>query len=223
MAYKLPRINLTVGHQKSIIYLLSLAIISYASVSYATFPVIDYSAIVQMIKEFQQLQKQYQVLRQQLGQTQQLVKDAEGHYGFGSLLNQDDDMSAQRWSPNTWEDALQGLSGGNPERYQQLLESYQQTHPSLSREEYQAGASQAKAELYQQQRNNNRAASVNATYAFNEIQQHLDRVQQLSQKIESADNTKAARDLNSRLVTEMAYIQTQELKMQVLMNLHHRD
>lgn len=64
----------------------------------------------------------------------------------------------------------------------------------------------------------NRAAKVNATYAFGTIDSHLQTIYDLSQQIDVAPNSKAAMDLNSRLVAEVAFIQTQELKMQVLLN-----
>ena len=59
---------------------------------------------------------------------------------------------------------------------------------------------------------------VNATYAFDNIKTHLETIYQLSQRIDQAQNTKAAVDLNSRLLAEVAYIQAQNLKMQILMN-----
>lgn len=72
--------------------------------------------------------------------------------------------------------------------------------------------------MYAQDVQVNRAATVNATYAFDDIKTHLNTIHELSQQIDQAKNTKAATDLNSRLLTEMAYIQTQELKMQILLN-----
>ena len=91
-------------------------------------------------------------------------------------------------------------------------------HPTLSENEYEKGASADKAKQYKQQVETNRAVSVNAIYAFNDIKAQLKSVHDLSAKIEQAKNTKAAVDLNSRLLTEIAFIQIQELKMQTLLN-----
>lgn len=193
--------------------------------SFATMPVIDYTAIIRMTEELNQLKKQYDLLnqtyrnaQQQLDQSKQLLKDGEGHYGFGSLDNSAADLKNREWSPDTWENALKGLSGGNPERYQELLNSYKQTHPTLSQAAFSKGSNAEQATLYQQQVDSNQAAAVNTNYAFNDINQHLEAVHQLSSQIESAQNDKAAMDLNSRLLTEIAYIQIQELKMQAIMN-----
>ena len=128
------------------------------------------------------------------------------------------DLTNREWSPSSWQSTLQGLSGGNPARYQELVATYKKDHPSLSQSAYQQGASQAKSAVYSQDIQVNRAAVVNSTYAFNNIKTHLNTIHALSQKIDQAKNTKSAMDLNSRLVAELAYIQTQELKMQILMN-----
>ena len=72
--------------------------------------------------------------------------------------------------------------------------------------------------MYTQDVQVNRAAQVSATYAFNNLKTHLATIHALSEKIDQAKNTKAAMDLNSRLIAELAYIQTQELKMQIVMN-----
>ena len=113
---------------------------------------------------------------------------------------------------------MQGLSGGNPARYQELVSAYKANHPTLSKSAYEKGASKDKASVYNEDIQVNRAATVNASYAFNNIKSDLTTIHTLTGKIDQAKNTKAAMDLNSRLVAEDAYIQAQELKMQVLMN-----
>ena len=192
---------------------------------FAILPVFDSGAIFNLIKNFQQLQRQYSLLERsyhnaeaQLSQAKQLVSDSEGHYGYGHLLDDGAALKNRQWSPDTWQGALNGLSGGNPNRYQELLKQYSAAHPTLSVSDYEKGASKEKSKLYQDDLAVNRAAMVNASYAFNNIKSHLDTIHRLSGKIDEAKNMKASMDLNSRLTAEVAYIQTQELKMQVLMN-----
>ena len=193
--------------------------------STAMFPVIDAGAIANLVKNYRQLQSQYDLLRQtydnatqQLNQTRQLTHDAEGNYGLGQLLNSAQDLKNRQWSPNDWQGALRGLSGGNTARYQELVRAYQQHYPSLSQSDYQKGTNLKQAARYTQDIQVNRAAMVNATYSFNNLNTHLATINKLSEKIDQTQNTKAAMDLNSRLIAEVAYIQTQELKMQVLLN-----
>ena len=192
---------------------------------FAMLPVVDVGAISNLIKSYNQLKNQYDLLRQtyqnakqQLDQVKQLTQDAEGHYGFGRLFNGEQDFNQQTWSPDNWKNALQGLAGGNPARYQELVNAYQQNHPVLAASNYEKGASHDQAQVYSQDIEVNRAAMVNATYAFDNIKTHLETIYQLSQRIDQAQNTKAAVDLNSRLLAEVAYIQAQNLKMQILMN-----
>ena len=53
---------------------------------------------------------------------------------------------------------------------------------------------------------------------FNEVNQELEKVHDLSDHIDQAENTKAAVDLNSRIAIELAYIQMESLKMQSIVN-----
>ncbi len=194
--------------------------------SYATgFPVVDIASVSALLQNLSQLEKEYDTLKntydnakEQLDQAKALTQDAEGHYGFGGLENGLSDLKDREWSPDNWQSTLKGLSGGNTARYQELVKAYKKEHPVLSQEAYQKGASQDQVATYKQDISVNRAAQVNATYAFDTIKTHLKTIHTLSDKIEQAKNTKAAMDLNSRLIAEVAYIQTQELKMQVLMN-----
>jgi len=188
-------------------------------------PLIYGRQLVQIEKQATQAEEQYSKLKQQYTEltnirqtSNQLVNDAEGHYGFGNLLNGSQDLSNREWSPDDWKSALQGMAGHNPARYNELLNEYKASHDTLSSDDMKKGASEEQVKVYQQQVETNRAASVNATYAFNDIKQHLDNVHSLSKQIDSAKNTKAAMDLNSRLMAEVAYIQIQELKMQAVLN-----
>jgi len=167
---------------------------------------------------YNQLKQQFDVLNQQVSVMKNIKAESEGSYGMGGLLNSNQDLQKREWSPSSWQSTLKGLSGGNPARYQELVNTYKADHPTLSSSDYQKGASAANAKTYSQDIQVNRAAMVNSTYAFNNIKTHLDDIHQLSNQIDSTKNIKAAMDLNSRLVAELAYIQTQELKMQVVMN-----
>lgn len=206
---------------------------------HATMPVVDWSAIFQMTKQLKEMQRQYQVLnstyrnttqqlqngqsilnnaKSQLQSTKDLINKNSGHYGFGNLKNGIDDLKNQQWSADSWADALKGKTKNNSVQYSQLLKSYQSNHKTLSQDDFQKGASIETAKSYQHSVEVNQAAGVQSAYAFNEVNKSLERIHQLSQKIEKADNTKAAVDLNSRLLTEVAYLQTQNLKAQSLIN-----
>lgn len=191
----------------------------------ASMPVIDFASIENLIRNYQVLKQQYQVLlssketlSKQLTQEKELTQDAEGHYGFGQLFDSDHESQLRQWSPDSWQQALQGMSGGDPSRYQQLLHLYQQQYPVLAKDQFKKGSNEKSARRYQQDVSVNQAANVNASFAFDTIKAHLVSIHNLAKHIDTAPNTKAAIDLNSRLLAEIAYIQAQELKMQALMN-----
>ncbi|MDF1796453.1 MAG: type IV secretion system protein [Coxiellaceae bacterium] len=198
----------------------SLAIsMAYLPVSLSAWGIVhDPMNYGQMLTTYHQLVQQYTLLQQQFNELKALTDTAKGNYNFGGLLDSKQEFSDRQWSPDDWQQALHGMSGGNPSRYQELVDDYQHNHVILSPKEFEKGATATQAKRYRQDVQVNRAANVNATYAYNNIKKHLDNIHALSSKIDHAENTKAATDLNSRLLAEVAYIQTQSLKMQVLLN-----
>lgn len=188
-------------------------------------PVIDATAIAKLGKQLHEMEKQYRLLtntyknaEKQLNAANDLKKLNSGHYKFGNLKNSVGDLKERQWSADHWDDALKNLSGGNKSRYEQLVKAYEKNHRSLPNATFIKGASSERLEHFKQNRAVNEAVSVQTTYAFDDINTHLTRIHELSQKIEETDNTKSALDLNSRLIAEMAYIQVQTLKLQTLIS-----
>lgn len=202
---------------------LSLSIGGFASVSYAD-PFSDAAVLLKLGDQLKQLQKQYRVLnraydtaKSQLDSIERLNKYNSGHSGYGNLYNSMNDLK-QKQSANSWREALKGVSGGNPARYKELVTAYEKQHALLNKQAFSKGASAARTERFEQEREIVQAASIESEAAFNDINDSLKRIHDLSEKIEAADNTKAAIDLNSRLLTEVAYLQAQNLKAQSLVN-----
>src|SRR3990167_3915854 len=99
--------------------------------SFAFLPVIDPTAIYNLVHQLNTLNNQYKVMKQEyenaqnrLDEAKALRGDTEGHYGFGNLLDGGKYKTNREWSPDDWQSTLKGLSGGNPARYQQLLSQY---------------------------------------------------------------------------------------------------
>ena len=181
--------------------------------------------IAQSMKQYAVLMKQLKQLKKQVAQAdtmidqgKQAVKDMEGHYGYGKLLDSQTDFQKRNWAPKTWDDALKALSGGNSARYQELLKAYHVNYPTLSDKQFSNGASQSLLKRYKNLVQENRASTAIANKEYEDIDNHLKTIHALTQKIESASNTKAAMDLNSRLVAELSYISVEQLRMQTLIN-----
>lgn len=184
----------------------------------------DAAVLAKLAEQLQQLQKQYKVMdrtyrnaQSQLDSANKLTQMNSGHSGFGRMHNSITDLH-KRQSADNWRETLKGVSGGNPERYKELVTAYEKQHASLNRTPFSRGATPARTERFEQERQLTQAASVESESSFNDINESLKRIHDLSEQIEKAENTKAAIDLNSRLVVEVAYLQAQNLKAQAILN-----
>ena len=188
------------------------------AVSHASLPVVDFASVEGLLRNYHILKNQYDTLLASKKAMLQQVSELGGHYGYGAMLDDRASFDQRNWSPDTWRKTLQGLAGGDPVRYQQLVKAYKSDHRWLDTDAFKRSSNAVLAKRYTHDIAVNQASSVNASFAFNTIKQHLQHIHQLANTIDQAPNTKAAIDLNSRLLAELAYIHTQELKMQVLLN-----
>ena len=201
--------------RKSVLFVLFFLIPMFAN---ASIGLGDLMILAKLTAQLKQLKEQYDLLHNQFVKTKELVNNTRGNYGYGRIGERHSDQLNRSWAPATWDAAAKNLSGGNTSRYQELLREYQNDHPRLSKTQYSKGASNARVSLYLQSVHTNDAASALSTGAFNSVHQHLKDIDYLTSKIEKAPNSKAATDLNSRLVAELAYISVEELKMQAVQN-----
>lgn len=201
-----------------------LIAIGASSISHADLlGVEDAQMIVIALKQLNELQTQYRVLndtylatKSQVDNLNQLKSMSSGHYGFGDLNNGVDALQSWQSPTSTWQDALHNLSGGNPERYQSLVNAYEKNHPSLSESNYARYTTAEKTARFKEDKAVNRAVQVQTTQSYNEINQHIAALHKLSLQIEKTPNTKGAIDLNSRLITELGFIQLMSLRLQAL-------
>jgi len=174
------------------------------------------------IEVISQLKDQYDQLTQQLDQLKSQYNAVTGNYGWGNWNNSLNDLQQGReFTAPDWQSALQGMSGGNPERYQQLLDQYKQEHVAMNPTDYAKGTDDNLSKSYQNEVQTNQASATTSTYEFNDINKHLQTLYQLGQQIEDAkknNDLKAAMDLNSRVQLEVGYVAVEELRMQTVLN-----
>ncbi|MFO2820579.1 type IV secretion system protein [Legionella pneumophila serogroup 1] len=185
----------------------------------------DAQMIALSLKQLNELQEQYRILRDtyqsaqaQVENLNQLKSMNSGHYGFGDLNNGLDSLQSWQSPVSTWQDALQNLSGGNSSRYKELVAAYEKNHPDLDEASFKANTSPAQAARFKEDKAVNRAVLVQTTESYNEINKHMEALHKLSKQIEHSSNTKGAIDLNSRLLTEIGFIQLMSLRLQALMS-----
>ncbi|HAU1408739.1 TPA: type IV secretion system protein [Legionella pneumophila] len=203
-----------------------IAALSLSSVSHADIlGVEDAQLILLAMKQLGELQEQYRVLsdtyqtaKNQLDNLNQLKSMNSGHYGFGDINNSLDSLQSWQSPVSTWQDALQNLSGGNQQRYQALIDAYEKNHPALDEVSYSRFTTPANALRFKEDKAVNRAVMVQTTESYNEINKHMEALHKLSQQIEKTPNTKGAIDLNSRLITEIGFIQLMSLRLQALIS-----
>lgn len=204
----------------------ALLLISFSSTNYADIlGVEDAQMIIVAFKQLGELRAQYRVLmdsyqnaKSQLDNLNQLKSMNSGHYGFGDINNGLDSLQNWQSPASTWQDALQNLSGGNQARYQSLIDAYEKNHPALNESSYTNNMSPSNAARFKEDKAVNRAVQVQTTESYNEINRHMAALHKLSQQIEKTANTKGAIDLNSRLITEIGFIQLMSLRLQALMS-----
>ncbi|WP_373443245.1 type IV secretion system protein [Legionella pneumophila 130b] len=185
----------------------------------------DAQLIVLAMKQLGELQEQYRVLtdtyqttRSQLDNLNQLKSMNSGHYGFGDFNNGLDTLQSWQSPVSTWQDALENLSGGNQQRYQALMDAYEKNHPSLDESSYARFTTPANVARFKEDKAVNRAVLVQTTESYNEINKHMEALHKLSQQIEKNTQHQGAIDLNSRLITEIGFIQLMSLRLQALIS-----
>lgn len=209
-------------------YVATALLVSYSTGSVAL-PVEDFGEWIRTVQVSAQLKdqmstllQQYQTLQDQYSQMKQQYSASTGNYGWGNWNNTQDILQKERqWAAGDWSSALKGMAGGNPARYQELLQEYETAHETMATNQFQNGSDTHLAASYQNEVETNEASATTATYEFNDINQHLNTLYQLGQQIENASSNsdlKAAIDLNSRIQLEIAYIAIEELRMQTILN-----
>lgn len=202
-----------------------VAMLAWLKIAAASLPVIDWVSVQNLLRNYHvlkqqlsQLQDQYRLGLRQADSLDSIRHTMQGHYGYGALMDDAQQFKQRLWSPHDWQSLLNGLAGGNPRRYRQLQQLYRRQYPILSDEQYQQGSTRIEQTMQQRDRAANEAAVVNTSYAYDTIEQHIATIHRISAEIDATVNTKAAIDLNSRLLAELAYVHAQELKMQVFLN-----
>ena len=201
--------------QLGIVLLLSLSLNSLIHAD----PISDFKLLLTAMEQLDQLRDQYRMLentyrnaQSQLESVNRLKEMNSGHYGFGEFENGMNELRSWQSPTSLWDDALRNLSGGNPERYGELVKAYEANHPALSDSNTAKYMSGETATRFKEDKAVNRAVQVQTTDAYNQINQHMEALQKLSKQIEKTENTKGAIDLNSRLVTEIGFIQLMSLR-----------
>lgn len=178
----------------------------------------DAAMLANAVEQLKTLKDQYDTARTQLDRLKDLKQANTGHYGYGELSNGLDTLQSWQSPTEQWKDALHHLSGGNSQRYESLVQAYEHNHPQIADARITKDMTEESSARFKEDKAVNRAVQVQTTDAYNDINKHLTQLQTLSKAIEKTDNTKGAIDLNSRLITELGFIQLMQVRLQTLSN-----
>lgn len=179
--------------------------------------VIDDGGLLKLGDQIKRLDKSIEEIRGVHNDLTGLLKI--NNISIGDLYNNDLKQSWQ-WTADDWKTTLQGMSGGNNQRYQDLLRAYKSQYPAISKQDLQAKyhVLPNQAGVYANAVDTNAAVMSEAAYQYNDINKHMKEIQELSADINLAKTDKEATDLNSKLLAQLAYVQLAALRMQTLTN-----
>ncbi len=195
--------------------ILLLFAMTFSTVHAGVLAVSDIAMLKKLVEQYKLLEGMKSSITSQLKTAEQIKQAATGHYQLGNILS---DPQQFMQSAKRWDDAINHLSAGNSERYQELLQLYQQKDGLLDEGDFSLLSNQVLGDFYDEQVAAHRASRAEATMAYDDINEYVMRIDEIAQHIEKTENNKAALDLNARLLTELAYLTTQQLKMQALIN-----
>jgi hypothetical protein len=181
--------------------------------AHANLPVIDTTAVGQMIAQYAQMARQLETMYQQVTLLQQQIQSVTGHYGMGaqgSVVNP--------WGVTTWVDIADMVSKGfNPgdgaqvQAYKQAQARYSTQFPELSGS-LQTGNPRMNAAYTQSYSDGISGMSLGES-AFNQVNSDLADIQALKDRIDQTDNLKSAMDLNTAATIRVAQLNGEILRV----------
>lgn len=161
-------------------------------------------------------------LKDQLATAKQQYSAMVGQYGAGTWNMQGQNF-INNWQTGatTWQQQLQGLSGGNQARYQELLSQYKDSNDSMSEEEFHKTFSAATSKALTNQVNTNQAAGTASQQTFENVNAYVTDLKSLGDQVEDSaknPNSKSAIDINTRAQIENGLINSQMVLAQTVSN-----
>ncbi len=194
--------------------MLTLTLVLNTSWAYSALPVIDTSSIARLVQQIEEMKKQYDMLKKQYDQAVQIKNNLQGNYGMGLLENGLEAAKERRPLPKTWQEVvnmqqsgkLPGVFSGKKDFYKDLL-------PSIDSKLISQDPKNRNSIAYKLSSDNTQAAFASVEAIYNNIEGRIKTIENLTSEIEKAANTKQAIDLNSRIVAETNFINTQMMRL----------
>jgi len=187
-----------------------LAILAGAPAAHAQWAVIDVGAIAQLVQEVQQMQQAVQTAQNQLQQAQQTYQSMTGGRGMQQLLSGQN----RNYLPSSWGQLTAAQNGGT-DALGVSITSALNTNAVLSAQQI-SQFSSVQQNLLKAMRQSTALRQGLATQSLSTTSNRFNSLQQLISAIGSAVDQKGALDLHSRTQSELAMLQNDNTKTQVL-------
>lgn len=170
-------------------------------------PVIDVAGLAQATATVLNLKTQIDNQISQLRQAEAEYRSITGSRNLGQLFN---NPALRNYLPEDYGNLYDAIKSGNNAQMSRALDS-------IAKQEKNYSAQKNGKQRYDTQVLLNKATSIQALEAQSK---RLDNIQNLMQQINFATDTKAAQDLSNRLAVEQATIQTEQTRINLMMQLN---
>ncbi len=191
-----------------VILILSIASVSTARAQWA---VVDAPAIVQLIQEVEDLEEVIATARNQLQQAKQALQTMTGDRGMEMLLS----GTVRNYLPSGWQQLANAVQGGGGGALAADIQNNVVANSVLSPQRL-ATLSPESQQLIQATRQWGAARQSIAHQALANSSNRFSSLQTLISTIGSAGDQKAILDLQARINAELAMLQNEQTKLQVL-------
>jgi type IV secretion system protein VirB5 len=196
------------------VFLCSLLLFALIPPARAQWAVIDAPAIVQLVQEVQTMQQQLATARSQLQSAQYTLQAMTGDRGMERLLS----GTPRNYLPSNWTQVTSALQGSGSGAYAALsadVRSGVAANAVLSPQRM-AAMSPAEQQQIQAARQWNAMQEALSHAALANASGRFSAIQSLIAAISTAGDQKASLDLQARIAAEMAMLQNEQTKLQVL-------
>ena len=176
-------------------------------------PVFDGAAQGQWMLQMASMAKQLAEMKKQYDQLKQQYEAVTGSYGVGNtLINKT--MEAANIVPGSWQDIVKQQQGG---QFKGKVDYYETLMKSVDPNIF-ANDKSRTGKAYQLSYDNTRAAFAVTDATYDAVEIHKKNIEQLMQRIDSAQNIKEATDLSNRINAENAMLQIAMARLSTVQN-----
>lgn len=177
----------------------------------------DNAAIAKALQQLQQLQQQYDKMKQQYETLLRIEQEVKGSYGVSLLNNKLVDEQGRRIMPGTWQEvvALQ-KSGALPGIYNERQNYFKKLLPTTDTKVFSKNPNDPLANSYKLSSDNTQAAFATTETLYNQVQKRIETIEDLTKEIDKTKNIKNSTDLNSRIAAENGFLNSDLARLQAM-------